>query len=76
VIITYLQHISQQYPEDSFLAGCHRIVQIAGEIIQVALDTAKWTKVMRGQWEIQPSQPMVCASKALINKTIHFLFYR
>jgi hypothetical protein len=72
----HLQHVRQQYPKDGFLTGCHRVVQIAGEIIQVALDTAKWTKVMDGQWEIQPAQPMVCASETLISKTIQFVFYR
>ena len=29
----------------------------------MALDAAKWTKVMDGQWEIQPAQPMVCDSQ-------------
>jgi hypothetical protein len=61
VIVIHLQHVSQQYPEDSFLAGYHKVVQITGEVIKVALDAAKWTKVMDGQWEIQPAQPMVCA---------------
>ena len=34
-------------------------------MIEVALDVAKWTKVMDGQWEIHPAQPMVC----LVNNT-------
>ena len=59
----YLQHISQHYPEDSFLAGCHMVVEVEGEVIEVQLDAAKWTKVMDGQWEIQPAQPMVCVIK-------------
>jgi hypothetical protein len=61
VTIIHLQHVSQHFPEDNFLAGYHKVVQIAGEVIKVALDAAKWTKVMDGQWEIQPAQPMVCA---------------
>jgi hypothetical protein len=63
MIIIYLQHISQQYPKDNFLAGCHKVIQIEGKVIEVALHAAKWTKVMDGQWEIQPAQPMVCAIK-------------
>jgi hypothetical protein len=59
----HLQHISQQYPEDRFLAGCQRVIEIEGKVIEVELDAAKWTKVMDGQWEIQPAQPMVCAIK-------------
>ena len=60
MIIMYLQHISQQYPEDSFIAGYHRVIEIEGKVIEVVLDAVKWTKVMDGQWEIQPAQPMVC----------------
>ena len=63
MIIMHLQHISQHYPEDSFLAGCHMVVEVEGEVIEVVLDAAKWTKVMDGQWEIQPTQPMVYAIK-------------
>ena len=59
----HLQHISQQYPEVSFFAGCHKVVQMVGDIIEVELDAAKWTKVMDGQWEIQPAQPTVSAIK-------------
>ena len=59
----YLQHISRQYPEDSFLAGCHRVVELEGKEIEVVLDTTKWTKVMDGQWEIYPAQPKVCEIK-------------
>ena len=55
----YLQHIRQQYPDDSFLAGCHRVIEIEGKVIEIVLDAVKWTKVMDGQWEIQPAQPMV-----------------
>ena len=57
------QHLSQQYPGDSFLAGCHKVIQMVGEVIEVVLDVATWTKVMNGQWKIHPSQPMVCAIK-------------
>jgi hypothetical protein len=57
----HLQHITKQYPEDKFLAGCHIILEIESKVIEVALDVAKWTKVMDGQWEIQPVQPVVCA---------------
>ena len=57
----HLQHISQKYPEDSFHAGCHRVIQIEGKEIDVALDTAKWTTVMDGRWEIHPAQPTVYA---------------
>ena len=56
----HLQHVSQKYPEDSFLAGCHRVIEIEGKEIEVALDIANWTTVMNGQWEIHPAQPMVC----------------
>ena len=35
-------------------------------MIEVALDVAKWTKVMDGQWEIQPAQPMVCKANNII----------
>ena len=70
----YLQHISQYYPEDSFLAGCHRVVELEGKEIEAVLDAAKWTKVMDGQWEIQPAQPMVCAPKTHIHiKNIHII---
>ena len=57
----HLQHLSQQYPENSlkFLPGCHKVVQIAGEVIEVDLDAARWTRVMNDQWEIQPAQPLV-----------------
>ena len=58
-MIMHLQHVSQKYPEDSFVAGCHKVIEIVGEEIEVALDAAKWTKVMDGEWEIQPAQPMV-----------------
>ena len=63
MIIMHLQYIRQQYPEDSFLAGCHRVIEIEGKVIEVVLDAEKWTKVMDGQWEIQPAQPMVCIIK-------------
>ena len=63
MIIVHLQHISQKYPEDKFFAGCHRVVEIEGKEIEVALDAATWTKVMDGQWEILPAQPIVCAIK-------------
>ena len=56
----YLQHISRQYPEDTFLAGYHRVVEIEGKEIEVVLDEAKWTRVMDGQWEILPAEPIVC----------------
>ena len=59
----YLQHIGQQYPEDSFFAGCHRVIEIEGKVIEVVLDPVKWTKVMNGQWELQTAQPKVCAIK-------------
>ena len=57
----HLQDISRKYPEDSFFAGCHRVIEIEGNEIEVALDTVKWTTVMDGQWEILPAQPMVCS---------------
>ena len=52
--------MSQKYPENSFVAGCHKVIEIVAEEIEVALNTAKWTKVMDGEWELQPAQPMVC----------------
>jgi hypothetical protein len=68
-----LQHLSQKYPEDSFLAGCHSVVEIEGKIIEVALDAAKWTKVMDAdQWEIHPSQPVVCAVKDIDSYTVQY----
>ena len=71
----HLQHISQQYPEDRFLAGCHRVVEIEGKVVKVVLDAAEWTKVMDGQWEIQPAQPMVCASKRTFMKQFNLLIF-
>ena len=62
----HLQNISQKYPEDSFFAGCHRVIEIEGKEIEVALDRAKWTTVMDGQWEILPAQPTVLV--AICNK--------
>ena len=70
----HLQHISQHYPEDTFLAGCHRVVEIEGKVIEAVLDTATWTKVMDGQWEIQPAQPIVCVSKHTLIILIKCLF--
>ena len=35
------------------------MIQVVGDGIEVALDVAKWTRVMDGEWEIQPAQPMV-----------------
>ena len=59
----HMQHISLKYPEDMFLAGTHRVVEIEGKEIEVVLDETQWTKVMDGQWEIHPAQPVVCAIK-------------
>ena len=70
----HLQHISQHYPEDRFLAGCHRVVEIEGKVIEAVLGTATWTKVMDGRWEIQPAQPIVCASKHTIIDNINKMF--
>ena len=64
------QHAGQKYPEDSFLAGCHKVVELAGEVIEVALDAATWTKVMDGKWELQPAQPMVCATVKSIEASL------
>ena len=47
------------YPKDEFLTGCHKVVELAGDVIEVKLDAAKWTRVMDGQWEIHPAQPKV-----------------
>ena len=54
-----MQHIKQQYLEDNFFLDRDMVVEIEGEVIEVALDAAKWTKVMDGQWEILPAQPTV-----------------
>lgn len=35
------------------------MIEVAGDGIEVALDVAKWTRVMNGEWEIQPAQQMV-----------------
>ena len=36
------------------------MIELVGDVIEVeALEVAKWTKVMNGQWEIQPAQPRV-----------------
>ena len=61
MIIMHLQHISRKYPEDRFLAGYHKVVEIEGEVIEVALKEREWTKVVNDQWEIYPAQPIVCA---------------
>ena len=63
MIFIHLQDISRKYPEDTFLAGCHRVIEIEGKEIVVALDTAKWTKVMDDEWEIHPAQPTVFTIK-------------
>ena len=60
----HLQHISQKFPEDKYIAGCHRIVEIEGKEVEVELDEAKWTSVMDGQWEILPAEPIVCVIKS------------
>ena len=70
----HLQCISQKYPEDSFLAGCHRVVEGEGKEIEVELDAAVWTKVTDGQWEILPAQPIVCTIKTLIHSLKYLLF--
>ena len=56
----HLQHVSRKYPEDKFLAGYHKVVEIEGEVIEVALEEQVWTRVMDGQWEIYPAEPSVC----------------
>ena len=61
----HLQDVSRKYPEDTFFAGCHRVIQIEGEKIEIALDTAKWTKVMDDEWEIHPAQPSVCTTNII-----------
>ena len=72
----HLQQISRQYPEDSFLAGCHRVIEIEGKVIEVVLDPVKWTKVMDGQWELQPAQPKVCAIIIIdSDSSIFFILY-
>ena len=63
MIIIHLQHIRQNFPEDKFIAGYHRVVEIEGKEIKVVLDEAKWTRVTDGQWEILPAEPIVCAIK-------------
>ena len=35
------------------------VVTVEGEEIRLALDTAKWTEIMDGQWEIKPIQQTV-----------------
>ena len=35
------------------------VIQLLGEVIEVALEVAKWTKVMNGHWEIHPAKPKV-----------------
>ena len=74
MIFIHLQDISRKYPEDTFLAGCHRVIEIEGKEIVVALDTAKWTKVMDDEWEIHPAQPTVCTIILKLNCSI-LLFY-
>ena len=42
------------------MAGYHNVIELDGDVIEVAaLEVAKWTKVMDGQWEIQPAHPKV-----------------
>ena len=64
----YTQHASHEYPEEDFLAGCHKVIELllVEDVIEVALDVAKWTEVMDGQWEIQSAQPMVCVANNII----------
>ena len=57
----YSKDVKQQYPENKFFPGCYKVVEIEGKEIKVVLDAAEWTKVMKGQWKIQPAQPIVCA---------------
>ena len=45
----HLQDVKQQYPENIFFHGCHKVVEIEGKEIKVVLDTTEWTKVMNSQ---------------------------
>ena len=54
-----MQCTSRKYHKDGFLADHYRVVELAGDVIEVVLDKAKWTKVMGGQWEIQSPKPKV-----------------
>ena len=44
------------------------MIQVEGDGIEVALNVAKWTEVMKGEWEIQPAQPKV--SQQRTNDTV------
>ena len=57
-----LQYVAEKYPEEQgFLAGCYQVVELDGpaDVIKVGLERAQWTKVMDGQWEIQPAKSTV-----------------
>ena len=44
------------------------MIELVGDVIEVeALEVAKWTKVMDGQWEIQPAQPEVSQQRTINN---------
>ena len=47
-----------------FFAGVYQVIQLVGDVIRVSLGAAKWTKVMDGQWEIQPAKPKVSYTAA------------
>ena len=52
--------MNKKYPEQQgFCAGCYQVVELDGNVIKVSLERAKWTKVMDGQWEIQPAKSTV-----------------
>ena len=59
-IFVQIQYVSTKYPEDGFHDGCYQVIELDGDVIKIGLDKAKWTKVMDGQWELQPAKPMVC----------------
>jgi hypothetical protein len=52
--------LTEKYPEQrGYHAGCHQVVEVDGDIIEVGFETAKWIKVMDSQWEIFPIKPSV-----------------
>ena len=63
-----MQYVAEKYPkEQGFHAGCYQVVELDGDVIKVCLDRAQWTKVMDGQWEIQPAKSTVSPKHNMLN---------
>ena len=52
--------LNEKYPEQrGYHADCHQVIQLDGDVIEIGLERAKWTKVMDNHWEIYPVKPVV-----------------